>query len=541
MASSAQAHFLWLVTEPAGETRKVKVFFSEEAAPDDPELLSKVADSKVWVVGGRRGEPTEIPLKIEVDALVGEIPAQQKDGTVILKKNYGVMTKGADPYLLQYFAKSYSTALPGNWDAVGKKEQLPFEIVPEVTGNELVLKVLWEGKPLAGSQVTVEGPGLPEKLQGDTAEDGLFKAKLTSAGLYSIRARRIDETAGELDGKAYKSTKSYTTLSLNYMPAQVTSAEHQFPALTKGTTSFGAAVVGDDLYVYGGNYGGGHEYSEAEQSGDFVRLNLKNGKAWEALPGGPKLTGLAMVSHDGKLYRVGGFKVSDVAEGKAQLNSQDSVARFDPAKGTWEELPALPEPRSSHDIAVLGNDLYVVGGWGMKAAEGSNDHGWHKTAYRLDLTSPKPEWKALPSVPFERRALSLAPYQGKLYVIGGMQSKGGTTTKVDIFDPATGAWSSGPALLGNSMDGFGTAAFNVDGRLIVTTMSGSIQGLSTDGSHWEYLGQLQHPRFFHETPAWNHGLVVVGGASMMDGKAEALEFLPVGNSAGSDQKAALLK
>lgn len=543
MASSAQAHFLWLVTEPSGDARQVKVYFGEEAGPDDPDLLPKVADSKVWAVsGGHRSEPKEVSLKIEGDALVGTLTAEQSNGAVVLQKNYGVMTRGPEPYLLMYFAKSYTTQLPGDWDALSKKDQLPFELVPELNGDELTVKVLWEGKPVEGSQVTVEGPGLEEKLQGDTAADGKFKAKLANAGVYSIRARHIVPTAGEQDGKAYKSVKNYTTLSLNYVPARVTSAEHHFPDLKKGMTSFGAAVAGDNLYVYGGNYGGGHQYSESEQSGDFIRLNLKDGKDWETLPGGPKLTGLAMAAYDGKVYRIGGFTVTDgPEEGKAKLDSQNTAARFDPAQGAWEDLPALPEPRSSHDIAVLGNDLYVVGGWGMVSADGNNDHGWHKTAYRLDLTSATPEWKALPEVPFERRALSVAPFQGKLYAIGGMQKKGGPTTQVDVFDPATGTWSKGPAILGSPMDGFGTAAFNVDGRLVVTTMSGSIQALAADGSHWEYLGQLKHPRFFHESPAWNHALVVVGGASMMNGKAEELELLPVGNIPEAERKAALAK
>ncbi|HWL08551.1 MAG TPA: DUF4198 domain-containing protein [Planctomicrobium sp.] len=535
----SQAHFIFVVPEPAENPTVVKAYFGELAEGDDPALIKMIAKAQAWTTSGH-GKPTALEMKIDGDALVGQIPEKGAGSAVYLKHTYGVMSKGPEPFLLMYYGKAYTNTLPGNWSTIGNEEDLPLEIVPELAGNEVAFKVLWKGKAAAGSQVTIESPVLADKFQGDTNAEGIFTAKLDKAGLYSVRARLTDETPGELDGKPYKQIRHYSTLALPYSPAQVVAADQQWPDLAKGMTSFGAAVADDNLYVYGGNYGGGHQYAEADQSGDFIRLNLKKeGAQWESLAGGPKLTGLAMAAHNGKLYRVGGFTVTD-AEPKAVLNSSNSVARFDPAKGTWEDLAPLPEPRSSLDAVVLGDQLYVVGGWSMKSADGNNDDGWLTTAYSLDLNAEKAEWKALPEVPFKRRAISAAAHNGKLYVIGGMQSENGITKKVAIFDPQTSTWSEGPQLLGSSMDGFGSAAFSVDGKLIVTTMSGAIQGLSADGSKWENLGQLKSPRFFHESPAWNHGIVVVGGASMESGKALSLEFLPIGELETA-RKAALLK
>jgi streptogramin lyase len=42
-----------------------------------------------------------------------------------------------------------------------------------------------------------------------------------------------------------------------------------------------------------------------------------------------------------------------------------ACARFDPATKSWEELPPLPEPRSSHDVVVIDNQVIVVGGWAL--------------------------------------------------------------------------------------------------------------------------------------------------------------------------------
>ncbi|MGH7128670.1 MAG: Kelch repeat-containing protein, partial [Planctomycetaceae bacterium] len=285
------------------------------------------------------------------------------------------------------------------------------------------------------------------------------------------------------------------------------------------------AVVGDGLYVYGGHYGRAHHYSREGQSGDFARLNLRDPQEWESLPGGPKLTGLAMVAHDGKLYRIGGFTAKNGDDEDQSLWSQPDFARFDPKGGDWESLPDLPEGRSSHDAAMIGDTLYVVGGWTL---QGDAENDWHDTAWSIDLSAKALQWKPLPQPPFRRRALALANWQGKLYCLGGMQEEGGPTTAVAIFDPATQKWSEGPALLGGGMDGFGASAFACDDALYATTISGSIQRLSADGRRWEFVGQLEHPRFFHRLLPWHdRQLVVVGGASMSVGKIQPLERLPV--------------
>ena len=59
---------------------------------------------------------------------------------------------------------------------------------------------------------------------------------------------------------------------------------------------------------------------------DRKRLDLKNGKAWESLGKGPGLQGLALVAHNNKLYRLGGFaaknKEGDRALEIAQADAQ---------------------------------------------------------------------------------------------------------------------------------------------------------------------------------------------------------------------------
>ena len=50
---------------------------------------------------------------------------------------------------------------------------------------------------------------------------------------------------------------------------------------------------------------------------------------------------------------------------------------FDPKGGEWQPLPDLPEPRSSHDAVVIGDRLFVAGGWQL----GPEEAVWHKTEF----------------------------------------------------------------------------------------------------------------------------------------------------------------
>lgn len=520
---SGQAHFLWLAPEPQGPTPRVQVHFGEAAEPDDPALLDKVVKAEVWTVGGRGG-PQPLTLTKTGDILAAPLLPGATTSPVILRHPYGVVSKGGSTFLLNYTAKAYPLPLPGTWKAVNDSARLPLEVTPNQSADSFALVVTWQGKPLAKAAVHVTGPGRAEPLEGTTDEAGRFVCTLPKSGTYSIRARHVEETAGEHDGKAYTSIRHYSTLTLNRVAPTLVPTAQEWPALTKGTTSFGGAIVGQHLYVYGGNYGTAHEYANEDQSGDLWRLDLASRAGWEKVATGPKLQGLAMVAHRGQLYRIGGFTAMNKSGETENLRSQADFARFDTAGNRWIDLPKLPEPRSSHDAALVGDTVYVVGGWNMQG--GGNGAVWATTALACDLSAAVLEWKPIAAPPFQRRALALAEHQGQLLCLGGMQEKGGPTTAVTIFNPAKNAWSDGPALIGGGMEGFGSSAFASGESLYATTMSGSIQRLAKDAASWEYVGQLAHPRFFHRVlPYQGDKLVIVGGSHMDIGKVEAVELL----------------
>ncbi len=292
-------------------------------------------------------------------------------------------------------------------------------------------------------------------------------------------------------------------------------------------TSFGGAIADSHVYVYGGNLGRSHSYSNEGQNKTLYQLSFDNG-TWEEVAAGPPLQGLAMVAHEGKLIRLGGFTARNAEGEEHDLWSRDEVAMFDPAADSreWQSLPSLPEPRSSFDAAVLGDHVYVVGGWAMTGTEGERD--WHDTTWRMDLTADSPMWTAIASPSVQRRALAVAAYEGKIFAIGGITSDGDTTLETEIYDPATDRWSVGPELAGDEpMAGFGAAAFATGGSLYVSGVTGTLQRLAADQTEWTFVAETPTARFFHRMlPVDDQHFVVVGGANR-EGRLREVEIYTV--------------
>lgn len=532
--AAAHAHFLWLVRTTSDAGDQLHLYFGELAEADDPDLLDRVADAKIQQLS-QQGTLQQLMMTKGSESLVAQLGDEAKSSAFLLTHDLGVMTRGDDTFLLKYYAKTGPALGNKVWNSIASSKHLTLDVVPRQVGKTVEVTVVWNGTPVAGAQVKAYGPGI-EDFEAESDDKGIAAFPIGKDGIYSIRARHIEDKAGSTADDEYTQTRHYSTLALlvEQPTAEVASESDRksysvkvsadnFPSIPEMVTSFGAAIAGDVLYVYGGHTGRAHSYSQETQAHTLRQLDLKNPKAWEAVAEGPGLQGLAMVSHGGKLYRIGGFTAKNKDGEDHDLWSQADVTCFDPSTQQWSELSPLPEPRSSFDAAVLGNSIYVVGGWKMA---GDSDSIWHKTAYVLDLASDTQEWKPLPEPPFQRRALSLAAHNGKIYAIGGMQEEGGPTTRVDVFDPATRKWSQGPSLHGEKMDGFGSSAFATGGRLYTTTFSGKLQRLGLDGSVWEVVGELERARFFHRMlPLSESQLVSVGGASMTEGKFDEVDVI----------------
>lgn len=292
--------------------------------------------------------------------------------------------------------------------------------------------------------------------------------------------------------------------------------------MPEAVTSFGAVSHEGWLYVCGGHKGERHEYSAPMVSGAFHRLRLSEGAPWEILPATDPAQGAPLVAHDHFVYRIGGMAARNQPGEKGDLHSRASVTRYDVRRGVWEDFVPLPEPRSSHDAVVLGDTLYVAGGWTLAGAAGQGV--WLDTVLAIDLRSARPRWTTIPQ-PFRRRALALAALGDRLYCLGGIDSTGATSLEVDTLDLKSGVWAKGPELPPGPMKGFGCSAIAQAGRIYFSGMKGDLHELDPATAAWTQVGKLRHPRFFHRlVPAGLHHLVAAGGEDS-ESKRNDLEVL----------------
>lgn len=277
--------------------------------------------------------------------------------------------------------------------------------------------------------------------------------------------------------------------------------------MPRGLTSFGAAVSSDSLYVLGGYFGRPHAYSKAGQSGDLMRLELSTGQ-WERLGAIEPAQSVVLVAHNDRLVRIGGMQALNEPGDEADLRSLATVDAFDPQTSSWTTLPDLPSARSSHDAVIVGDAVWVVGGWTL---DGETKQ-WQTTAASLDLASDTPTWAEV-DAPFKRRALAVAGTDDRLVVIGGIDDARNLSQRVDVYDPEAKSWSTGPDFPG---PGFGVAAMGVGDAVFASGMDGVVHRWTPGSDAWNKVSTLAYPRFFHRLVATGPDeLLAVGGIRQM--------------------------
>jgi hypothetical protein len=529
-ATNTWAHFVWVILPEPG-SRQFGVVLSEGLHPDDPAYLAKIADATV-IVHGVDGQRTTVALAMADDRLVGTLPDDFDAIAIEVPVTWGVMNRGSQSFLLKYRALGVldlgrvDRLQPDSTSTAGPLLLLSRQ------GKDMRVRAAVGSDVLPETAIKIVGGSEPQEITTDA--NGSVTWTPTLFGEWGLYAKASVAESGNSNGQSFGEVRTYVTVSVRIpqdnigtgnelVPQAQTVPAAQLgavlPELPCGLTSFGAARIGDSIYVYGGHTGTAHRYWNTSQSNQLLRwdLNSENG-SWEVVSeGAHRLQGLAMVAHGKRLILVGGFFATNEEGEPHQLFSQDQVTVFDTDSHQWSELPQLPSGRSSHDAIVLDNKLYVVGGWNMTGPDSTH---WHESAVVLDLSAAMPTWQELPDPGFQRRALALAAFEGCVYAIGGMEQDGAPTRKTSVFDPATQQWSAGPELLGmQDMVGFGAACWPVNNRLVATTYDGSVQVLSGDRKSWQAVGRTEDARFFHRMLPFRAGhLVLIGGASMESGK-----------------------
>ena len=208
-ALSAHAHFVWLV--PQADNTAILVF-SDSLEPDENVPITKVAQTQITVRGAdgqvQKHQKTEGPDHYKI-TVAGKGPAE-----ITAACRYGLITKKGDPYLLQYYAKTtLGGPVPAAATKAGEAPDVPLTFVP-VDGKGGEFRVHWRGKPAANVEVTALLPTGSRALKAD--ENGVYRLGVAPASNTSIgvRAKYVEPKGGEVDGKAYKEVRHYSTWTI---------------------------------------------------------------------------------------------------------------------------------------------------------------------------------------------------------------------------------------------------------------------------------------------------------------------------------------
>ncbi len=516
-SSVASAHFPWLyLTEDAYP----RLFFGESLENQDYHLPDAVAAAEVWQTG-IDAPPKALSMETLEDndfmGLEGE-DAIEPRGRLQTSVVYGSYHGSKLTYYAQHFPADNPQAWPD-----GDSNDAPMQAVITRKDDKLLAAITWQGKPLAGADATLvhEQGGEAVSARADVEGVITFDASDLIEGLNGFTVMHVDKKeTGEINGDAYTSATHLLTATFYYDPAaaEKTSA---LPPLPEAVASFGGVVCGDYLYVYGGHIGQAHDHSRENLSSHFRRIKLDGSGGWEELSMGQPLQGLPLVTHGGKIYRVGGLDARNTAGDEEDLHSVDTFASYNPATEAWTELPSLPNGRSSHNAVVIGDTLYAVGGWRL---HGDDQGQWQAGALAFNLDREDAGWRTLTEPPFKRRALAISHIDGQIAVLCGMTDEAEPCKQVFFYDPATEEWSEGPEFPGQAFHGFGLAAWNLDGELYAGGMEGTLYRLSADRGAWQEVGEFATKRFFHQlTPDGAGALLAVAGASPEEGHTGSIE------------------
>jgi len=133
---------------------------------------------------------------------------------------------------------------------------------------------------------------------------------------------------------------------------------------------------------------------------------------------------LAVVAYGGKIYAIAG----DTADGVT-----GAVEAYDPATDTWTRQARKPHPVRNVGAAVLGNLIYVPGGY----------DAMDEATTTVEVYDPQADtWSEVAPLPTPLFAYAIASVHDRLYVFGGSNGVSYLDT-VYVYNPTHNTWTTG--------------------------------------------------------------------------------------------------
>lgn len=272
---------------------------------------------------------------------------------------------------------------------------------------------------------------------GSGTVTGTFSYTDTNGGLASVTLTVTDPSGATV-------TRTTTPVPSGGPPAGGT---------LQGSVTFGTSVAGNyTIRVSVTDVAG---LVSNELTGGF-RIAPLPWVAKAPIPGSnPPLTGFLAAASGGRVYVIGG-----------SWATPQMLQIYDPATDSWTTGPTMPNPHGSSAVAAaLNGVVYVIGG-----ADSGVAQAVLSTVDAFNITTAT--WSTKTPMPTPRYGAAAAVVNNRICVVGGVNLLSGPSNTpaldtMECYDPATDAWSSGPAMptgrQGLGFDTVGSLAYAVGG------------------------------------------------------------------------------
>jgi uncharacterized repeat protein (TIGR01451 family) len=241
-------------------------------------------------------------------------------------------------------------------------------------------------------------------------------------------------------------------------------------AMPVPVSSFCYAVSGGQIYVLGGDVNGASSTTVQRYTAvsDTWETDTNHGGALAPLPQ-PRSFYSVCGAINGKIHLVGGWQ-------NGSYRSDHFI--YSPASNQWTTGPALPSYPIGQFGTVLGDRLYVLGGW------------WGSYSNSVLEYSEAGGWRSRTPMPTARNHGMAAAFDGKLYAMGG-QVANQAVDVVEAYDPATNTWTSSLAKLPMPRQYLGSSGAPIAGGIIYQIGGGAnAYGYDPRANTWQIYGPL---------------------------------------------------
>ena len=211
----------------------------------------------------------------------------------------------------------------------------------------------------------------------------------------------------------------------------------------------------------------------------------------------------------------------------ALSNAQDTVEIWNPANGTWTRVASMADRLLAPDLTLLTNGVVLLsGGFDVNSLFGFPiPVGSITTCRRYDPTTNA--WSSAASMYASRGAHGLNTVRladGRVLVTGGASSgpdltQAASIASAEVYNPTTNSWLSLPAMATPraihtatvTLAGTVVIAGGAGGTLTVPVETGSVQLFDPATNAWSTLGNLVAARAGHAGALTDDGLIVLFG------------------------------